>query len=506
MGAARYTPLVKIAAGGMATVFVGLTEQGDLVALKRPHEHLVDDERFLRSLRIEVEIGRRLAHPNVVGIEQVVMEHDTMYLVMPYIDGVTLADIARARAGVRLPLRVATRILLDACTGLAFAHDLKDDSGHRLGVVHRDVSPANILVGADGCSRVSDFGIAKAVEQADATTTTGIKGKHAYMAPEYIRGKSLDQRSDVFALGVIVWETLTARRLFRATNDAETIERVLTMQPPLLREIDPALEPFDEVLAHALAKEPDERFVNASAFRGAFEAVASAAGGIGSVEEVRELVEQAVGSQLAKRREAIASARRVAGRTTVTDTLRKPRADAAKTEPGVDRAFHEHEPPDNGTPPIDDLELADPEPERTAATRDLAWKSAPSPRAARPRRWVPIGIAATAAVVVVAAAVFVPVLVVRSKRSQGDPPGSSNASPILSTNTSSGTSSSTSVPLTASVVTPSVQTAHARPPPRTPAIADGGAILLRPSASIEPRIDGGGWHPAPASVVYGDGG
>ena len=220
----RYEPLVKIASGGMATVHLGAMrgELGfrQLVAIKRPHQHLLDDEAFRSTLMTEARLAASIHHANVVAVRDIETFGDSVQLVMDYIAGASLGDLILAWSkddGPRLAPSVAVRVVLDACAGLHAAHELADDAGKSLGLVHRDVSPQNILVGVDGLARVADFGIAKCADVSGAPTTRGsLKGKVGYMAPEYVRGMDLDRRADVFALGVVLWSRSSASASFAA--------------------------------------------------------------------------------------------------------------------------------------------------------------------------------------------------------------------------------------------------------------------------------------------------
>ena len=170
------------------------------------------------------------------------------------------------------------RIALDALAGLHAAHELVDERGRHVGLVHRDISPQNILVGVDGLARVADFGIAKFSNKKSETSEGSLKGKLAYMAPEYLRGESIDRRFDVFAVGIVLWESLAGKRLFRGANEAETVRLLLDHQPASLASVAPAAAALDGVVMTALARALDERFQNAQAMAAALETTALAAG------------------------------------------------------------------------------------------------------------------------------------------------------------------------------------------------------------------------------------
>ena len=251
----------------MATVFLGSLEGAlgfrQLVAIKRLHPHLVEDPGFREALLAEARLAAGIHHANVVDVRDVEAVGDAVQLVMDYIEGASLGELVRACAseGRHLPAGVAVRVVLDACAGLHAAHELTGDTGRALGLVHRDVSPQNVLVGIDGVARVTDFGIAKCIETSDpGTSRESLKGKVGYMAPEYVRGETVDRRVDVFALGVVLWEALCGRRLFRGQSDAETLERVLSATVPPVSEVSPELAPLDAVVARALHRDPALRF------------------------------------------------------------------------------------------------------------------------------------------------------------------------------------------------------------------------------------------------------
>jgi serine/threonine-protein kinase len=294
----RYEPIVKLASGGMGTVYLGAAKGAlgfrQLVAIKRPHQHLLDDARFRATLLAEAKVASNIRHANVVDVRDIEIVDDTIHLVMDYVEGASLGQIIVAWSNGKspLPARAAVRIILDACAGLHAAHEQK--------VVHRDVSPQNILVGVDGVSRVTDFGTAKSTFNADQPTTQGtLKGKVGYMAPEYIKGRPVDRRVDIFGMGVVLWEALSGKRLFRGESEGDTLEKVLRTEVP------PILPALDAVIAKALAREPEGRFATAGDFKWALEEAASAAGLLGTHDEVAAHVRATVGEDLEKRRAAV---------------------------------------------------------------------------------------------------------------------------------------------------------------------------------------------------------
>jgi serine/threonine-protein kinase len=277
----RYELLVKIASGGMATVYVGRLSGAAgitrLVAIKRAHAHLLEDVAFSKMLIAEAKLASRIHHPNVVAVQNVEEAEGELLLVMDYVEGASLADLLGSD-DIPLPARVAVRVLLDGCAGLQAAHSLEGDDGQPLGIVHRDVSPHNILVGVDGVARLTDFGIAKSsghTGSAAQTSTGALKGKVAYMAPEYVEAGQLDARSDVFSLGIVAWEALTRQRLFRGANEIESLRLVLATDVARPSEVAPWVgKGLDDVIMKALARSPRERFTTASEFGDALEAAA----------------------------------------------------------------------------------------------------------------------------------------------------------------------------------------------------------------------------------------
>ena len=273
-----YELLVEIAAGGSATVGIAIYRGAAgferLVVVKRVHRHLTKDRDFTAMLLDEARLAGSVRHPNVVSVIDVVRADDEVILVMDYVESVSLADLAReaGRAGKRLPPAVVSRILVDALVGLHEAHEAVDIRRRPLGIVHRDVSPQNIVVGVDGVSRVIDFGIAKARSRIGSTRAGVIKGKCAYMAPEQVDGQPVDRRCDVFAAGIVLWESLTGKRLFRGEDELDEMRRVMKAPIPAPSTLAPDCGPdVDALLGHALARPLEERFQTAQAFARALE-------------------------------------------------------------------------------------------------------------------------------------------------------------------------------------------------------------------------------------------
>ncbi|HYO58487.1 serine/threonine protein kinase [Archangium sp.] len=273
----KYLLLRKIASGGMGQVFLAL-ERGAglerLVVLKLILPHLAEDEEFLTMFVEEARLVARLAHPNLITILELTEIDGRQCLAMEYVQGDDLRRLDKfARAqGKTLPVGLVLRIIAEAAAGLHYAHQARDPQGQPLELVHRDVSPQNILVGFDGGVKVIDFGVAKAAGSASHTATGVLKGKYPYMSPEQANGQPVDARSDLFALGVVMWELLTSKRLFKSESDLMTLRLVRDCQVPPPSQLNPKLPPgLDELVLRALSPTPDGRFPDCGAFRLAIE-------------------------------------------------------------------------------------------------------------------------------------------------------------------------------------------------------------------------------------------
>jgi len=308
----RYELITEIASGGMATVYLArLQGTGGfqrLVAIKRLLPQLADDPEFVEMFLEEARIAAQIHHSHAVPILEIGSSPRGYYLVMEYIEGVTLAQLAHrvAQTGLPMPRKIALRIILDALSGLHAAHELTDESGRPLGVVHRDVSPQNILVGVDGAARLTDFGVARTTAHVADTKLSALKGKVAYMAPEQIRREAIDRRADLFAMGVILWEVLAGRPLFRADTKLDTIERVLNALVPRLRDtVFGISDELDELATRALSRSPGERFQSAVEMAEAIEQVAK--GSIATSREVATFTVKLFSRELNDRRTGIRS-------------------------------------------------------------------------------------------------------------------------------------------------------------------------------------------------------
>jgi serine/threonine-protein kinase len=227
---------------------------------------------------------------------------------MEYVEGDTLARLlARAAGqGQRLPTAIALRILIDALSGLHGAHELRDDRGALVQLVHRDVSPQNVLVGIDGVSRITDFGVARAASRLSATRVGQLKGKLAYMAPEQASGGDIDRRADVFSAGVMIWETLAAKRLFKGETEAQTLSRVLNEPiPELIRVAPGANKQISQAVMRALERNPARRYSTCTQLAEALEMAAANGGGVAASRDVAVFVKAMLGEEIDKQRELV---------------------------------------------------------------------------------------------------------------------------------------------------------------------------------------------------------
>src|SRR5512143_2740993 len=275
-----YVVYERLGVGGMATVHRAL-ERGiegfeRIVALKRLLPHLAADASFIKSFVREAKLASLLNHVNIVQIFELGRVGTQYFISMEHIDGRDIRRILRhaRKASGPPPIHVTVGMLLQLCDALDYAHHKVDDTGHPLGLVHRDVSPSNVLVTTAGQVKVIDFGIAKAQSSQLRTQTGRVKGKLAYMAPEALAGKDLDARSDLFAVGVIGHELLTTRPLFATRNEYQTlmkVERGDIVPPSTFNQGCPP--ELDAIVLRALARDPDDRFRNASDLRDALHAM-----------------------------------------------------------------------------------------------------------------------------------------------------------------------------------------------------------------------------------------
>ncbi len=311
-----YQLLAKLATGGMAEIYLARptsSQSGskDMMVLKRILPHLAEDDHFVTMFRDEADLAAKLAHRNVCNVLSFGQFAGTWFIAMEYLHGVPLSRMMTklSKAGKMLDYRVVAGIIVQACEGLHAAHEARDGTGALLGVVHRDVSPPNIMVTADGTVKLLDFGIAKARGANSRTRTGTVKGKNAYMSPEQILGKPLDRRSDIFALGVVMYEMLAIKRLFHRDSDFLTFKAITEEPIPDIRDRRPDLPPgMRAALVQAMARDPAGRFDTAQGFGNAIKNSVATLGGPASPADLARLLFTDFGDEMAARDEVLKAA------------------------------------------------------------------------------------------------------------------------------------------------------------------------------------------------------
>ena len=274
----KYQLIKRLAMGGMAQIYLarqrgpeGVEKQ---VVVKRILPHLAENEDFVRMFLDEARIAARLNHPNIVQIFDLGAQDDSFFIAMEYIHGEDLRRVWKKadRAGTPIPVPLVCRIITEACAGLDYAHKRTDGNGKPLGIVHRDISPQNILLTFEGRVKVVDFGIAKAADQATVTRSGVLKGKYSYMSPEQAAGQKVDCRSDIFALGVVLYELLTCNRLFKRPSDMATLQAVGECDIPPPSQVNPRVpKDLDALVMKALTRRPEDRYAEAVQLQRALE-------------------------------------------------------------------------------------------------------------------------------------------------------------------------------------------------------------------------------------------
>ncbi len=306
----RYEIIGKLAAGGMATVFLarhrGVGGFERLFALKVLHAHLAEQMEFVTMLLDEAQLASRLHHPNVVPIVDLGEHEGQFFLVMDYVEGCSLSQLSKRTPDER-PARLLIPLVVDALEGLQAAHELRGDDEELINLVHRDMSPQNVLVGVDGIGRVIDFGIARAESRLTSTRPGTLKGKIAFMSPEQVGLRDdLDARSDIFSVGTMLWTLLTGKRLFVADSVPATLSNILDMDIPKPSAVAPHLPEYvDDICLRALQRDPDKRFQTAIAMADALREAATLAGDYGGRQEIASCVRDKFKNEFAARRQAI---------------------------------------------------------------------------------------------------------------------------------------------------------------------------------------------------------
>ena len=309
----RYEILDRLAYGGMAEIFLarerGMGGLERVVVIKRILPHLAAKPELVEMFLQEARLVAPLSHPNVVQIHELGQEQEDFFIAMEYIAGSSVRELLAeaAKRNQLVPLGVAVGIAAQACAGAHAAHELKDGHGEPIGVVHRDVTPHNLMVTAEGHVKLLDFGVAKpTLQQAEGTLFGSLKGKLCYLSPEQYRYAPLDRRSDIFSLGVVLWEMLTCRRLYKREGELEVVQAITEEPPPNPRELRPEI-PLGvvAVVTCALAKDRGERFSSAGEMRRALLGAADEAGLDTSTDAIGDLVRQLCGDAQLRSRERI---------------------------------------------------------------------------------------------------------------------------------------------------------------------------------------------------------
>jgi len=303
----KYTLLAKLATGGMAEIFAAKSPEGDVVVVKRILPQYAENPQFVQMFLDEARVASRIRHPNVCQVFELGRVGKQYFIAMELLEGVTLARLISriAKSGRSVDIPVALGIIVQACEGLHFAHELKGFDGRPAGLVHRDISPQNLFVTIDGTAKVLDFGIAKTQTNQAKTRTGTLKGKSGYMSPDQVRGNTLDRRSDVFSLAVVCYETLTCRRLFTRENEFHTYDAILNGTIPELTsarvDVPPAVS---RAVLGGLARTLGERHASCEAFAEALKAAAGA-GGIASRTTIKSTMERLFGTEIESQRQML---------------------------------------------------------------------------------------------------------------------------------------------------------------------------------------------------------
>lgn len=310
----RYELIAKLATGGMAEIYLARRQgssKKEVSVLKRILPHLAEDEHFVTMFRDEAELASKLLHPNVCRVDALDHHAGTWFIEMEYLHGIALSRIMTqlAKMNKMLDPRIVTGIIVQACEGLHHAHELRGPDDQLLNVVHRDVSPPNIMLTDTGVVKLLDFGIAKARGANSKTRTGTVKGKNAYMSPEQILGRPLDRRSDIFALGTVMYEMLAIKRLFQRDSDFLTFKAITEEPIPDIKERRPDLAPaLRSVITQALARDPHGRFGSAKTFADAIRAAMAPLGGPATRSELSKFLASDFSDELASRAEILAAA------------------------------------------------------------------------------------------------------------------------------------------------------------------------------------------------------
>ena len=295
-GLGKHRLLAELGHGGMAEVFLavvcGPAGFNKLLVIKQIRPQLAEEPEFLGMFLDEARLAARLNHRNVVQTNEVGQQNGRYFIAMEYLEGQPLNRVLHRFQKVGgLPLDLHLRVVSEVLAGLHHAHELTDYDGTPLGVVHRDITPHNIFITYDGQVKVVDFGIAKALNSSSETRSGVLKGKVAYMAPEQARGEQVDRRADLFSVGVVLWEAVTGRRLWKGVPDLTILQRLLKGEIPPPRSVNPAVpEPLEAVILKCLARDRDDRYATALDLQADLDAHLDAQEERGSARDLGKLI------------------------------------------------------------------------------------------------------------------------------------------------------------------------------------------------------------------------
>ncbi|MFO0762120.1 MAG: protein kinase [Byssovorax sp.] len=374
----RYTLFDHIGRGGMADIYLAEVETDlggrRLVVIKEVLPSIADSAEFAEMLITEAKLASMLSHANVVKVEYLGRDNGALYIAMEYVEGLDLREVLRrcAKRKIALPIEFSLRIVIEALKGLSYAHRARDEAGQRLGVVHRDVSPSNVLLSFEGEVKLCDFGIARANPFATELSEESIVGKAGYMSPEQARGEPLDPRADVFAAGIILWELLAGRRLYKAGEGERLLDVARRAErPPLEMRGLEGEEKLHAVIERALQVDREDRYPSAAAMLQDLEDYASSARMVASPLRFGDwLMEHFAGEVLPVRR-----ARALAHKALA-------RGPAAVIQPITEAHLPDHDMTPSAFPVI---ERADPTPSPAAKAEAFDRELSETPRRSRAR-------------------------------------------------------------------------------------------------------------------------
>jgi len=339
----RYQLLARLASGGMAEIYLarqtGIGGFEKLVVVKCILPHLAREKTFVEMFLDEAVIAAQLNHPNIVQIYDLGQADQDYYIAMEYLEGESLGHLASegTRLGKPLPPNLAAGIVAQICDGLAYAHTFEDEQGRALGIVHRDISPHNVIVLFSGMVKIVDFGIAKAATKAHQTKVGTLKGKLAYMSPEQCMGSKVDARSDIFSLGVVLWELLTRKRLFKRDVEPAMIRAIMDEPIPKVSELRAELPTgLAEIADRALNKKPEERFQNSAEMATALRNFLKGESGEAGPVQIADYLHEVLGSKARTKKHVLEEIRKK-GVDGVSLGVLKPKSDSLPSRSIADR-------------------------------------------------------------------------------------------------------------------------------------------------------------------------